>query len=135
MEIKIRRYEDKDIDSLNIVLEESYGTKRKGKVSPNYIELVALNHDTVVGYLVIQKAYDNIIDKNFAYIYYVCVLKEYRGNGIASKLLDRAIELAKEENISYIELTSNKTRKEAQGLYKKMGFRIRKTNVFRKELV
>ena len=36
---------------------------------------------------------------------------------------------------SYIELTSNPTRIEAHGLYQKLGFNIRKTNVYRKEII
>lgn len=50
------------------------------------------------------------------------VLPEYRSMGIGSKLTEAAIELAKKENCSVIELRSNVKRERAHRLYEKLGF-------------
>ena len=50
-------------------------------------------------------------------------------------MLLRVFDICKSMNISYIELTSNSSRVNAQSLYINSGFEIRDTNVFRKELV
>lgn len=135
MNIEIREYKDSDLDSLNIVLKEVYNIEKKGQKNNNNIELVAIYKENVVGYLVINKLYDNIKNINYAHINYVCVLKKYQNNKIGYNLLKKSIEISKTNNISYIELTSNKQRLIAHHLYEKIGFQIRDTNVFRKELI
>ena len=54
-----------------------------------------------------------------------------RGKGIGKMLLYKAIELAKDQGLRYIDLTSNPLRKEANALYQKLGFKKRETNVYR----
>ena len=62
-------------------------------------------------------------------------LKNIEGMGIATKLFEEVFNICRFENISYIELTSNETRVEAHALYKKIGFMVRDTTVFRKEFL
>ncbi len=135
MNVVIREYKDSDNLSLNKVLKESFNLEKKGNNNNNNIELVAVHNNIVVGYLVINKVFDSLKNNYYALINYVCVKEEYRNNKIGSNLLQKAIGICKEENIIYIELTSNKNRVEAQHLYKKYGFIIRDTDVFRKELI
>lgn len=54
-----------------------------------------------------------------------------RGKGIGTKMLKKAILIAKNRKVEFIELTSRPERKIANLLYKKMGFQIKKTNVYR----
>lgn len=54
-----------------------------------------------------------------------------RGRGIGKMLLNKAIELAKNQGLRFIDLTSNPLRKEANALYQKSGFKKRETNVYR----
>ena len=49
-------------------------------------------------------------------------------------MLEFIFNMAKDDNISYIELTSRSSREAANHLYLKNGFVIRDTNVFRKEM-
>lgn len=135
MEIVIREYKNSDFDSLNELLKEAYGLTKKYNNNLVNTELVALLDNEVVGYLTINKLYDSILESNYCYINYVCVKKKYQNNGIATALFNKVFEICKIENISYIELTSNPTRIEAHGLYQKLGFNIRKTDVFRKEII
>ena len=64
----------------------------------------------------------------------VAVDKEYRNKGIATKLINCAIEIAKANGISSLNLTSRPERENANKLYIKLGFKKRNTNVYRIEL-
>jgi len=134
VEIVIREYRDSDLVSLNKLLSEVYNLEKSGTNSNN-IELVAVIDQEVVGYLTINKLYDSVRDINYAFINYVCVLKKYRNKGIASNMLLKVFDICRDMNVSYIELTSNSSRVDAQELYINSGFVVRETNVFRKELL
>lgn len=61
--------------------------------------------------------------------------EDYRGRGIAERLMEMAIQVAKEEGAKNINLTSKAAREAAHRLYLKLGFVIRDdTVVFRKGL-
>lgn len=134
MEINIRTYKTSDKDSLNALLKEVYNLEKREDNNTN-IEIVAVCDNQVVGYLTINKLYDSVKNINYAFLNYVCVRKEYRNKGIASHMLEYSFNICRDNNISYIELTSNDKRVEAQYLYRSMGFTIRETNVFRKEIL
>ena len=53
---------------------------------------------------------------------------------IGTKMLEFIFNYAKNDSVSYIELTSRSSREAANHLYLKTGFVIRDTNVFRKEM-
>lgn len=57
--------------------------------------------------------------------------EEYRGNGIGEQLVEKVLATAKELGATYIDFTSNPKRLKANNLYKKLGFKIRETNVYR----
>lgn len=135
MNIIIREYEDKDMESLNELLDEVYKMKKSKNIANDNIELVAVDNERVVGYLTINKLFDSVQNINYANINYVCVLEKYRNRGICSNMLDKVINYCRKNNISYIELTSNPTRKIARHLYEKKGFVERETSVYRKEIV
>jgi ribosomal protein S18 acetylase RimI-like enzyme len=61
----------------------------------------------------------------------VVVDERYRGHGIARKMVEMLLEKAKEIQADKVELTSNPSRKAANGLYKNIGFRQVETNVYR----
>lgn len=52
----------------------------------------------------------------------VHVAENRRNSGIGTRLMNCAIEIAKKQNCSIIQLTSNKTRIEAHRFYKRLGF-------------
>ncbi len=135
METTIRRFRDEDLESLNILLKEVYDKERKGKTLDNNIELVAVVDKKVVGYLILNKLYDVVCGIYYGHINFYCVLEKYRNKKIGTKLLEEVFNICKKEDIKYLELTSNSSRVAAHHLYKKLGFNIRNTNVFRKELI
>lgn len=64
----------------------------------------------------------------------VVVDTEYRGRGIGEKLIRTAIARAEAEGAKTIDLTSRPSRVEAHRLYKRCGFEMRETCVFRRKL-
>ena len=67
-----------------------------------------------------------------AWVEDVVVDKEARGKGIGEKLIRTSIERAKVEGAKTIDLTSRPSRVEAHRLYKRCGFEMRETCVFRR---
>ncbi len=64
----------------------------------------------------------------------VVVDEKYRGMGIGLELSKSAIQKAGELGASTVDLTSRPDREAANEMYKKLGFELRETNVYRKDL-
>ena len=62
--MEIREYIDSDLSSLNILLNDVYGIEKVNCITDN-VELVAIEDEAVVGYLVINIMHDSI--KNISY--------------------------------------------------------------------
>ncbi len=69
-----------------------------------------------------------------AWVEDVVVGTESRGNGIGEKLIRASIARAEAEGAKTIDLTSRPSRVEAHRLYKRCGFEMRETCVFRIKL-
>jgi ribosomal protein S18 acetylase RimI-like enzyme len=66
-----------------------------------------------------------------AWIEDVVVDSSARGRGVGEALTQEAVRLAFERGAQTIDLTSRRSREAARRLYEKVGFTIRKTDVFR----
>jgi ribosomal protein S18 acetylase RimI-like enzyme len=64
----------------------------------------------------------------------VVVDKAYRGKGLGKALIKKLIERTQIIGISTIDLTSRPDRVVANKMYKKLGFMVNKTNVYRLQL-
>jgi GNAT superfamily N-acetyltransferase len=98
--------------------------------SPANTVYAAVNSDgSVIGMLIV------VTVRQFAgmkcWIEDVVVSKDYRGQGIARKLLEKAISEVP-GTTRFINLTSNPRREAAHHLYTSLGFRPRDTVVFRR---
>lgn len=133
--MEIKSYEEKYLVSLNELLEKSFGLKKVGKTSYSDVELLAVIDEKVVGYLVLNRMVDGVRGKLYFHVNYVCCHPDFRNQHIATRLMEEAFSICKEEGGSYLELTSNSSRKAAHHLYQKLGFQIRETTVFRKEIL
>ena len=66
-----------------------------------------------------------------AWIEDVVVCNEARGRGVATRLIEFAIDLAKQLGAETVNLTSRASREAANELYIKLGFEKRETNAYR----
>lgn len=57
-----------------------------------------------------------------------------RGKGAGKALVSKALELARAAGADAVDLTSNPSRTSANGLYRRMGFEQRRTNVYAMQL-
>lgn len=55
----------------------------------------------------------------------------FRKHGLGTILLKKALEIAKENGVSYVDLTAHPKREAGNKLYEKLGFKKRDTNVYR----
>lgn len=95
--------------------------------------LVARDVDgAVVGMLTL--ALYRIPTKSCAWIEDVVVDERARGRGIGDQLVRAALELAKQEGAHVVDLTSRPGREVANRLYRRLGFELRDTNLYRFEL-
>ena len=133
--MKIIYYEDKYLDSLNVLLKEAFNLKKVYKNISDNIELLVVFNDEVIGYLNLNKNIDMITGENYFYVNYVCVKKSFRRLEIDKKMFMEVFSICLKNNIKYLELTSNDSRVAAHKLYESLGFSVRETNVFRKEIL
>ena len=61
----------------------------------------------------------------------VVVSEDARGKGVGRHLSEHALGLAAEHGAKTVDLTSRPSREEANALYRKLGFELRETNVYR----
>ncbi len=146
MEILIREYNNEDFDivknilfecfpEVNDLLERSMDNYNTLDLDKNkYIQFVAVEDDKVVGYALASRSLDPVLVRSNIWIDYVCVTSSARGKGIARKLMMAIEELAKEEKILFLQLTSSRFREGARKLYLDLGFEIRESDIFRKVL-
>ena len=133
--MEIKCFEEQYLQSLNELLEEAFSVSMSGNLSKDDIQLIAVSNEMVIGHLLLHYCIDPIRNQKFYFVEYVCVRNTYQNQGIASKLFQYVFQLCKEKNISYLELTSNPSRVAAHHLYHKLGFQVRETTVFRKEIL
>ncbi|MBU0757319.1 MAG: GNAT family N-acetyltransferase [Nanoarchaeota archaeon] len=94
--------------------------------------LFAVNKDKLVG-MIVFKIQTKVKVQHVANIYAMYVKKEYRRKGIASQLINAAIEKIKENpNVEKVKLAADALQKPAIALYKKHGFK--ETALMKKEL-
>ncbi|WP_302846849.1 MULTISPECIES: N-acetyltransferase [unclassified Bacillus (in: firmicutes)] len=67
---------------------------------------------------------DPFTDNKYGFIYELCVLDEFSGNGISKQLMEKGIEHLKKEGYSEVRL-SVFAGNQAIKLYEKLGFYIR----------
>ena len=101
--------------------------------SENCKAIIMKNKDELIGTAIIDILNDYIKNQKYYYINYVCIKKEYRGCGYSKKIMEYIEELARQENISYIILTSSSQREIANKLYLSLDYKKIDTNIFKKE--
>ena len=133
--IDVREYREEDFSFVNNILQESFSVSKRNFKKDEFKEIVISLDNIVIGYLLLTKVYNPIKDIYYYLIDYVSIDSNYRNRGFGKKLLEYVFILAKRENISYLQLTSNRSRVAAHKLYLSLGFVKRDSDIFRKEIV
>ena len=122
---------------INHVNQQLHDDLRKGTLSElrmivedkNCAIVVAKDGEKIVGIAtlyILQK-----IGTRSAYIEDVVVDSNYRGKGLGEKLVREVIEIARAQNVRKLYLTSRQIHTAAHSLYRKVGFKVKETTVFR----
>src|SRR3989344_1069741 len=134
--LSIEQYSDKyqpEVKSLVIAVHEEFGFPYDhtldfdlDDLSGVYIKqggalYVLLEGERVVGTAAVKR-----IDDETAEIKRMYVLREYRGQGWGSKLLDTALAFCKEEGFKRAVLDTNEKQTDALRLYERRGFKVYK---------
>lgn len=140
MSIVIREAELKDLlQIVKLMADDTLGSGRELYKDPlpqcyidafnnicndkNSILLVVCDGENVIGNLQITfTQYLSYMGSIRATIENVRVVEDRRNSGIGTRLMDYAIDLAKEKGCNIVQLTSNKVRKDAHRFYKRLGF-------------
>lgn len=132
----------KNLESLNKLLQQL--SPGKEPIDANKLSWMLSKYNVVV-HLAIDTETQEIVGMGsllhnkkltakFGTIEDVVVNEGHRGQGIGRKITENLIENGKQMGLKYIELTSSPMRVEANELYKKLGFELRKTNAYRMDL-
>jgi ribosomal protein S18 acetylase RimI-like enzyme len=97
--------------------------------SPANTVLVARSGGAIVGTLTLVVA--SLLTGVRAHIEDVVVDSSARGRGVGAALTNAAAELARQRGARSVELTSRPSREAANRLYRRLGFQLRDTNVYR----
>lgn len=131
---------EKEIDSLINLLEEAFKLKANKETikeslnNQNVRFLCAKEDNLVVGTIMITTKINPVTNKKCFYLDYVSVLESYQNRKIGAKMMLEVEKIAKEENISFIEFTSSSKRIYARKLYLSLGYELRDTGVFIKNI-
>jgi ribosomal protein S18 acetylase RimI-like enzyme len=135
--IEVRQYADEVLEALNDLLPQllSSASPLTAEDVNSIIQsqssrlLMAEMDGRYVGSLTLTMV--SIPTGTRAWIDDVVVSEKVRGMGVGSRLIRHALDLAEALGARTVNLTSNPSRSAANALYKKLGFELRETNVYR----
>lgn len=132
--IKVLTKPDKNaLDDLNKLLPQ---WKKGYQISSGYFKkfikeshlITVCRKNRVIGIVTLVKIHK--ISGVKGAIEHLILDEKYRGRGLGKKLMGCAVSLAKKLKIETLLLTCEPERKAANALYKKLGFKIKKTNYY-----
>ncbi|MCP4161118.1 MAG: GNAT family N-acetyltransferase [Deltaproteobacteria bacterium] len=90
------------------------------------------SEDVLMGFVNLYPSYSTIALKRLWILNDLGVSKRFRGKGVAKALIDKVIVYAKETNAVRIELKTHKSNRNAQKLYKNIGFVVDTDHIYYK---
>ena len=122
MEIKIEKMTIEHLEQIKDVLQSQFDEFWNSVVLAKELEnplstyIVAIYNEEVVGYAGLWQPIDE------GHITNIVTKLDKRGNGIATKMLEELINIAKNKNLKFVTLEVNVNNKIAINLYKKYNF-------------
>ena len=138
----VSKIEERDLKQLQQILKSIFNNNISYEEMQNLYKMSKDNKDNhVLGYYI----NDNLVGTvtlnivtlpsgKTATIWDLAILEEYRRLGIATKLMNKAEEIAKQEDITKIWLFSGFHRKCAHELYRKLGYNENRDKAFVKQI-
>ena len=134
--------EERDLEQLQQILKNAFNNNISYEKMQNFYKISKENKDTyILGYYIDDNLVGTVTlnistmpSGKTATIWDLAIKEEYKRLGIATKLMNKAEEIAKEENITRIWLFSGFHRKEAHGIYQKLGYDENRDKAFVKEI-
>ena len=138
----ISNIEEKDLEQLQQILNIVFNNNISYEKMKNLYKIIPNNKDIhVLGYYINDSLVGTVTlniltlpSGKEATIWNLAVKEDYRRLGIATKLMNKAEEIAKQEDIKRIWLFSGLHRKSAHELYIKMGYDENRDKAFVKTI-
>jgi ribosomal protein S18 acetylase RimI-like enzyme len=138
--IKVKSYSEKILEEVNKLIPQLSGTaaplsRKKLKrllATENTFLFLAEKDNNLVGMVTLVLV--EIPTATRALIEDIVVDKSFLGQKIGKKLMAFAIDFAREQGASTVNLTCAPRREAANTLYKKLGFTLRETNVYKLDI-
>lgn len=131
MDLSVRKYEEKDYEIVNEILNTNFSHGMVDREVPDNVErYVCDSNEGVVGFFILTKIRNVVRGFDYYLVDYVC--SSVHGKGIGSFMTEFICNKCDNEDIKYIQLTSSKKREAARHMYEKYGFEIYDTDVYRR---
>jgi len=118
--------ESNSAENMSIYLEEAYSNEKLSAElnDPNSFFYFAMLDEKVIGYLKLNMggSQTELKDNDALEIERIYVLKDYHGKKVGQLLFDKAIAIAKEQQVAYVWLGVWEENKRALQFYSKNGF-------------
>lgn len=118
--------ESNSAENMAKYLEEAYSFEKLNEEinNPNSLFYFAMLDEKVIGYLKLNMGVSQteLQDKNAIEIERIYVLKDFHGKKVGQLLFDKAIKIAKEQQVAYVWLGVWEENKRALQFYTKNGF-------------
>ncbi len=135
--IQVTQYSEKILEAINELLPQ-LSSSAKPLTASELTEIIQSESSHLLMAEESGKFYGSLTLVTFmiptgirAWIEDVVVKENARGKGVGKLLSERAVGLASEIGAKTVDLTSRPSREAANALYKKVGFEMRETNVYR----
>ncbi len=138
MELEVRFLKKCDIKETTKLISNFFNIKDMNngyeKITRKGLDksIIAIMNNEIIGHILIEEKYDANDVKIFYRLNYVCVKDEYQGYGIASRMLKKLEQYAKDKDIYCIQFKSSNFRKKAHACYLKNDYKKLDTTVFQK---
>ena len=139
--IQVTQYSEKILETINELLPQ-LSSSAKPLTASELTEIIQSESSHLLMAEESGKFYGSLTLVTFmiptgirAWIEDVVVKENARGKGVGKLLSERAVGLASEIGAKTVDLTSRPSREVANALYKKVGFELRETNVYRYKIL
>lgn len=134
--------EERDLEQLQQILKNAFNNTISYEKMKNLYKISKENKDIyILGYYIDDNLVGTVTlniltlpSGKDATIWDLAIKEDYRRLGIATKLMNKAEEIAKQEDIKRIWLFSGFHRKSAHELYRKLGYDENRDKAFVKEI-